>query len=194
MSHRHPSAAASRAKASPRSSWARLFVGFALSLALIETAFLHGFGSSLLGAKNPLLRARGWAEIARETEQKASGSHPDFWIANDYAVASEIAFYTRRKEVFIPNFRKAGTQFALWPGYQPAPRGRALYISRAAYRSVPGEARPEWELLLDLERLMAGESPVRTIEGLFNQMAGVLPAFAGVTWASLGNSGVRLPM
>ncbi|QSR84107.1 glycosyltransferase family 39 protein [Methylacidimicrobium sp. B4] len=120
-----------------RSSWARLLVGSALTLALIETAFLHGLGSGLLGPKNPLLRARGWAEIGREAEGYALLSHPDFWIANDYAVASEIAFYAHRREVFVPNFRREGTQFALWPGYRPTPGSRALYISSETEGIVP---------------------------------------------------------
>ncbi len=127
-----------------RSSWARLLVGSALTLALIETAFLHGFGSGLLGPKNPLLRARGWTEIARDAERQASLSHPDFWIANDYAVASEIAFYSHRREVFVPNFRKEGTQFALWPGYHPTPGSRALYISSETEGTVPAELLREF--------------------------------------------------
>jgi len=31
-----------------------------------------------------------------------------------------------------------------------------------------------------------------TIEGLFNQMAKEVPAFSGLTWASLGDTGVTV--
>lgn len=127
-----------------RSSWARIFVGAGLILALVETAFLHGLGSGLLGPKDPLLRARGWAQIAEEAERQASLTHPDFWIGNDYAVASEIAFYTHRKEVFVPSFRKQGTQFALWPGYHASPKRRALYISSETEGTVPAELLREF--------------------------------------------------
>lgn len=122
-----------------RSSWARLLVGAALTLALVETAFLHGFGADLLGSKNPLLRARGWAEVAQEAERQAAACHPDFWIANDYAVASEISFYAHRGVVFVPDFRRAGTQFAVWPGYPCLPGSRALYISSETEGTVPAE-------------------------------------------------------
>ncbi|MGD9896540.1 MAG: ArnT family glycosyltransferase [Candidatus Methylacidiphilaceae bacterium] len=127
-----------------RYSWARLLVGSALTLALIETALLHGLGSDLLGRKDPLLRARGWAEIAREAERQAEACHPNFWIANDYAVASELSFYARRKEVFVPNFRRAGTQFAVWPGYPVASGRSALYISSETEGTVPAELLREF--------------------------------------------------
>ncbi|MDD4932370.1 MAG: 4-amino-4-deoxy-L-arabinose transferase, partial [Methylacidiphilaceae bacterium] len=120
-----------------RSRRIRLLVGGALALALVETAFLHGLGSGLLGPKDPLLRARGWAEIAQEAERQAAACHPDFWIANDYAVASELSFYARRKAVFVPNFRRAGTQFALWPGYRPTRGSSALYVSSETEGTVP---------------------------------------------------------
>ncbi len=127
-----------------RSSWARLLVGAALTLALVETAFLHGFGAGLLGPKNPLLRARGWSAIAQEARREAEECHPDFWIANDYAVASEISFYARKQEIFVPEFRRPGTQFALWPGYHPVPGSRALYISSETEGTVPVELLREF--------------------------------------------------
>ncbi|WP_018290493.1 glycosyltransferase family 39 protein [Verrucomicrobium sp. 3C] len=120
-----------------RSRWAPLLVGGALALALVETAFLHGLGSGLLGRKDPLLRARGWAEISQEAERRAAACHPDFWIANDYAVASELSFYTHGREVFVPNFRRTGTQFAVWPGYHPTRGTSALYVSSETEGTVP---------------------------------------------------------
>jgi NADH-quinone oxidoreductase subunit G len=54
----------------------------------------------------------------------------------------------------------------------------------------PGEARPEWEFLHDLVYSVTGQDGGATIEGLFDQMAQAVPAFRGLTWASLGDSGV----
>ncbi len=54
----------------------------------------------------------------------------------------------------------------------------------------PGEARAEWEFLRELMVQMTGQAGFTTIEGLFNQMAGQVPAFNGLTWAGLGDAGV----
>ncbi|HYE30195.1 MAG TPA: molybdopterin-dependent oxidoreductase [Methylomirabilota bacterium] len=55
-----------------------------------------------------------------------------------------------------------------------------------------GSARPEWEFLHDIVFNVTGKDGYSTIEGLFNQMAAQTPAFAGVTWASLGDNGVSI--
>ena len=34
--------------------------------------------------------------------------------------------------------------------------------------------------------------PAPTIEGVFNRMAAAVPAFAGLTWAGLGETGVTI--
>ena len=52
-----------------------------------------------------------------------------------------------------------------------------------------GDARPEWEFLHDLVYNVTGKNGFLTIEGLFNEMAKDVPAFNGLTWAGLGDSG-----
>ena len=56
-----------------------------------------------------------------------------------------------------------------------------------------GDARPEWEFLQELLFHVTGQSGFVSIEGLFNQMAKEIPAFQGLTWAALGDSGVTIP-
>ncbi len=56
----------------------------------------------------------------------------------------------------------------------------------------PGEARPEWEFLRDWVHNVTGQNVAMTIEGLFNEMAKDVPAFNGLTWASLGDTGVTV--
>ncbi len=56
-----------------------------------------------------------------------------------------------------------------------------------------GDARPEWEFLHELVFNVSGQNGFVTIEGLFNQMAKEVPAFHGLTWAGLGDSGVTVP-
>jgi NADH-quinone oxidoreductase subunit G len=55
-----------------------------------------------------------------------------------------------------------------------------------------GDARPEWEFLHELVHNVTGQNGFVSIEGLFNQMAKEVPAFNGLTWASLGDTGVTV--
>jgi NADH-quinone oxidoreductase subunit G len=55
-----------------------------------------------------------------------------------------------------------------------------------------GDARPEWEFLHELVFNIAGQDGYATIEGLFNLMAKEVPAFNGLTWAALGDTGVTV--
>jgi len=58
----------------------------------------------------------------------------------------------------------------------------------------PNDARPEWEFLHELVTNVSGRSGFSTIEGLFNQMAQDVPAFAKakLTWSDLGDNGVTV--
>jgi len=55
-----------------------------------------------------------------------------------------------------------------------------------------GDARAEWDFLHDLVYNVTGKNGFLTIEGLFNEMAKDLPAFNGLTWAALGDTGVTV--
>ncbi|HZF00558.1 MAG TPA: molybdopterin-dependent oxidoreductase [Methylomirabilota bacterium] len=57
---------------------------------------------------------------------------------------------------------------------------------------APGAARAEWEFLHDLVYNVTGQDGFLTIEGLFNEMAKDVSAFNGLTWASLGDTGVTV--
>jgi NADH-quinone oxidoreductase subunit G len=69
-------------------------------------------------------------------------------------------------------------------------KGRVQKFMKAV--EAPGEARPEWEFLHDLVYNVTGEDGFLTIEGLFNEMAKDVPAFNGLTWAGLGDTGVTV--
>ncbi len=56
----------------------------------------------------------------------------------------------------------------------------------------PGDARPEWEFLHEFVVKLSGQDDYATIEGLFNHMATEVPAFRGLTWAGLGDTGVTV--
>jgi len=55
-----------------------------------------------------------------------------------------------------------------------------------------GDARPEWEFLHEVVHNVTGQNGFVSIEGLFNQMAREVPAFKGLTWAGLGDTGVTV--
>ncbi len=57
----------------------------------------------------------------------------------------------------------------------------------------PGDARPETEWLGELLEQVTGERIAGSLEGLFNQMAADVPAFHGLTWARLGDTGLPVP-
>jgi NADH-quinone oxidoreductase subunit G len=57
-----------------------------------------------------------------------------------------------------------------------------------------GDARPEWEFLHELVFQVTGQDGFASIEGLFNLMASEVPAFKGLTWAGLGDTGVTVPV
>ena len=66
-------------------------------------------------------------------------------------------------------------------------KGRVQKFMKAV--EPPGDARPEWEFLHELVFNVTGQNGFVSIEGLFNQMAKEVPAFNGLTWAGLGDTG-----
>jgi len=66
-------------------------------------------------------------------------------------------------------------------------QGRVQRFAKAI--EPPGDARPEVEFLSELLQRVTGESVPDNLPALFNQMAGEVPAFRGLTWAALGDGG-----
>jgi NADH-quinone oxidoreductase subunit G len=71
-------------------------------------------------------------------------------------------------------------------------KGRVQKLMKAV--EPPGQARPEWEFLHELIFDVTGQDGFVSIEGLFNQMAKEIPAFKGLSWAALGDTGVTVPL
>jgi NADH-quinone oxidoreductase subunit G len=69
-------------------------------------------------------------------------------------------------------------------------KGRVQKFMKAV--EPKGDARPEWEFLHDLVENLTGKNGYASIEGLFNQMAKDVPAFAGLEWAKLGDTGASV--
>jgi NADH-quinone oxidoreductase subunit G len=69
-------------------------------------------------------------------------------------------------------------------------KGRVQRFFKAV--EAPGDARPEWEFLHELVFELTGRNGFASIEGAFNAMASETAAFKGVTWGSLGDTGVTV--
>jgi NADH-quinone oxidoreductase subunit G len=69
-------------------------------------------------------------------------------------------------------------------------KGRVQKFMKAV--EPPGAARPEREFLEEFVSRLTGQAGPASIEALFNQMAGEVPAFHGLTWAGLGDTGVTV--
>jgi len=112
------------------------------------------------------------------------GIEPDLLARLDLLVVSDI----------LPNATTAAAHYVL-PGCAHAEKrgtfingkGRLQRFQKAV--EPPGDARPEWEFLLEWV-----DGPARNgssnIEALFNRMAREVPALAGIQWAGLGDLGV----
>lgn len=71
-------------------------------------------------------------------------------------------------------------------------KGRLQKFLKAV--EAPGEARPEIEFLREIFERATGETLPADVEGLFNAMAGEVSALKGITWASVGETGVNVPL
>ncbi|MBI3415751.1 MAG: molybdopterin-dependent oxidoreductase [Verrucomicrobia bacterium] len=97
----------------------------------------------------------------------------------------------------LPNKTTAAARYLL-PGCAHAEkRGSFTNVKLRVQRFMKavepkGDARPEWEFLHELVYNVTGQNGFVSIEGLFNQMAAEVPAFNGLTWASLGDTGVTV--
>ncbi|MDB6040238.1 MAG: nuoG [Verrucomicrobiales bacterium] len=97
----------------------------------------------------------------------------------------------------LPNATTSAAHFLL-PGCAHAEkRGTFTNVKGRVQRFMkavesPGSARPEWEILHELVFNVTGQNGFVSIEGLFNQMASDIPAFAALKWAGLGDTGVTI--
>jgi NADH-quinone oxidoreductase subunit G len=97
----------------------------------------------------------------------------------------------------LPNGTSALAHYVLPGAAHVEKRGSFTNIKGRVQRFTkniepPGNARPEWEFLHELVHNVTGQNGFVSIEGLFNQMASEVPAFQGLTWAGLGDTGASI--
>ncbi len=151
-----------------------------------------GFAGAELGARLPDIaaaiadrRVRGLIVYGEDVTRHGIGA--ELLERLELLVVSDV----------LPNATTARAHYLL-PGCAPAEkRGSFVNVKGRLQRFTkaiepPGNARPEWETLAEWVGQVIGERFPTTIEGLFNQMAGEIPAFQGQSWAGVGDHGVKL--
>jgi NADH-quinone oxidoreductase subunit G len=96
------------------------------------------------------------------------------------------------KTTALAHFLLPGCAHAEKRGSFTNAKGRVQRFMKAV--EPKGDARAEWEFLHELIYQVSGQNGFVNIEGLFNQMAREVSAFSGLTWASLGDVGVTVPL
>lgn len=69
-------------------------------------------------------------------------------------------------------------------------KGRIQRLNQAV--PSPGQAREDWEIIRDLIQAAGGSNGIYTIDEVFKQMAGEIPALAGLSLSKIGDLGVDL--
>ena len=149
----------------------------------IKTLLVFGENLAKRGVSNTQLRER--ETISEVVEEH--GLTAEVLAKLETLVVSDI----------LPNETTKLAHYIL-PGCAPAEKrgtftnvkGRVQTFMKAV--EAPGDARPEWEFLHALVHHVTGQNGFVSIEGLFNQMAKEVPAFNGLTWAALGDTGVTV--
>jgi NADH-quinone oxidoreductase subunit G len=149
----------------------------------IKTLLVFGENLAKRGVNNEKLRER--ETISEVVEEH--GLSPELLGKLETLIVSDI----------LPNETTRLAHYVL-PGCAPAEKrgtftntkGRVQKFMKAV--EPPGDARPEYEFLHDLVYHVTGQNGFVTIEGLFNEMAREVPAFNGLKWAALGDTGVTV--
>jgi NADH-quinone oxidoreductase subunit G len=180
----------------PNSNGARLtgisFTEAGINLAKIADGIQGGVIKTLLVfGENVVKRAVSPAALSeKETTTEAIEVHgitADVLAKLETLIVSDILpnETTRLAHYLLP-----GCAHAEKRGSFTSTKGRVQKFMQAV--EPAGDARPEWDFLQDLVCNVTGKEGFHSIEGLFNEMAKSVPAFDGLTWAGLGETGVSV--
>ena len=115
------------------------------------------------------------------------GIERDLLVKLDTLIVSDIA---PNRTAELAHYVLPGCAHAEKRGSFTNGKGRVQKFMKAV--EPRGDARAEWEFLHELAHNVTGKNGFASIEGLFNQMAQEVPAFNGLTWAGLGDTGVTV--
>ena len=157
-------------------------------------ARLIGIAGSPLGSNLPKIaesiragRIKGLIVFGEDVTKYGIG--PDLLGKLDLLVVSDI----------LPNATTAAAHYLL-PGCAHAEkRGSMTNVKGRVQKFIKalepkGDSRAEWEFLHEIVFNVAGHDGFVSIEGLFNQMAAEVPAFANLSWAGVDETGATVPI
>jgi len=170
------------------------FTEVGINLAKIAAGIDRGTIKTLIVfGENMVKRAVGLGELsASEMTTEAVDKHalgPELLSRLETFIVSDIlpSETTRLAHYLLP-----GCAHVEKRGTFTNTKGRVQKFMKAI--EPPGDARPDWEFLHELVQAVVGRDDIRTIEGLFNRMAGEVPAYRGLTWAGLDGTGRTVPI
>ena len=128
-----------------RHRWARGLAAAAVTVALLETAVLHGSAwLHLPSGKDPLDRARGSRDLAAAVQRAQQRTGAGFVITNRYMTSALMSFYLPGQPAtyVLPSFNTLN-EMLIWPGYQQSHPGEdGLWVSDQG--SAPRVLRPDF--------------------------------------------------
>ena len=113
--------------------------------------------------------------------RKALGSL-DFLVAQNLFM-TETAKYA---DVFLPS-----SCYAEKDGTFTNTERRVQRVRKAV--EPPGQARADWEIILDLSARLGHPMPFTSPEEVFEEMRTLIPQYAGITYERLGTTGLQWP-
>jgi formate dehydrogenase major subunit len=117
-------------------------------------------------------------------------AHAEHWFQALEFLAVQDLFLTetaRYADVVLP-----GSSFAEKTGTFVNTERRIQLSHRAL--DLPGDARGDLEILIDLSRRLGIPTPFRSAEEVMREIATVTPSWAGVTYARLDGAGLQYPV
>jgi 4-amino-4-deoxy-L-arabinose transferase-like glycosyltransferase len=112
-------------------TYSKRLVAFGLLFALVQTILLHEtFPFNLPAAKDPMVRLRGWRDLAARVQELRVRYQPDYVVANRYQNASELAFYLPDRPVtYVLKTERIQNQFSFWDSYSRQSGQRVFYVT-----------------------------------------------------------------
>ena len=164
-----------RADKSPNARGARTVLK-GLGLSLAETADIwRGVTDG---------RIRGLYLVGGDPLESLSDEEQTALASLDFLVVQDVLSrgWTAMADVVLP-----GAAFIEKEGTFTNVDGRAQRIRQGL--APVGDARPDWEILRDVNRLMGGEAPPAGVEEIMADMSNTIAAFKGIDYDVIGNGG-----
>jgi formate dehydrogenase alpha subunit len=151
---------------------------------ILGHAYPGGVRALYIMGENPMMSEPNLNETRKHVQQL------EFLVAQDLFINESGAF----ADVFLP-----ATPFAEKEGTFTNTDRRVQRVRQA--HPPRGEARPDWQILCDLARRIEARLGLPSAgwdysgpDQVFNEMAGVVPDFAGVTYERIESTGLQYPV